>query len=177
MRRPWNSVIVVAAAMVLLGTSWAVSAERRGDAASDAALERTREKVRMLDDIYKTAIVLITENYVEDENSFPAGAAAVAWFDAIKKKGWADTRLVDATGNPIDEDNAPRDRFEKNAVSHLKAGHDYYEQIVEKSGRRYLRAATPVPVVLQKCTMCHEHYKNVKPGQPIGTLSYQIEIK
>ena len=40
----------------------------------DAALERTRKTVRMLDDVYKTAVVLITEHYVNDTDDLPAGA-------------------------------------------------------------------------------------------------------
>ena len=36
--------------------------------------------------------------------------------------------------------------------------------------------ATPLPVVLAKCTMCHEHYKQAKPGEPIGALSYTLRI-
>ena len=68
----------------------------------DAALERTRKTVRMLDDIYKTTVVLITEHYVNDEDDLPAGTAAIALFDAIKKKGWHEVRLLDAKpGEPI----------------------------------------------------------------------------
>ena len=52
----------------------------------DLALERTRKQVRMLDDIYKTAVVLITTHYVNDEDDLPAGSAAIALFDAVKKK-------------------------------------------------------------------------------------------
>ena len=38
-----------------------------------AAVTRTRETVKMLDDVYKTAVVLITEHYVNDEDDLPAG--------------------------------------------------------------------------------------------------------
>lgn len=34
--------------------------------AEDAAVARTRKQVQMLDDLYKTAIVLVTENYVDE---------------------------------------------------------------------------------------------------------------
>ena len=37
----------------------------------DPALVRTRKMVKMLDDIYKTAAVLITDKYVQDEDTFP----------------------------------------------------------------------------------------------------------
>lgn len=142
-----------------------------------AALQRTRKTLRMLDDLYKTTVVLVTDTYVEDESSPPAGAAAIAIFDAMKKKGWHDVRLVDATGEPLENDNAPADEFEKQAVGKLKSGESYYEQIVQRDGKDYLRGATPIPVVLQKCVLCHPHYEDAKPGEPIGVLSYTLEIE
>jgi hypothetical protein len=141
------------------------------------ALERTRKTVRMLDDLYKTAVVLITKHYVNLESDLPAGTAAIALFDAMRQKGWHDVRLLDATGQPYEAKNAPRDDFEKTAVARLKSGSTYYEQIVHRDGRTLLRAATPIPVVLQKCTMCHPHYKDAKAGEPIGILSYTLPIE
>ena len=142
-----------------------------------AAVERTRKQVRMLDDLYKTAVVLITKHYVEEDSDLPAGTAAIALFDAMKEKGWHDVRLLDAAGEPIEDKNSPQDEFEKNAVAALKSGKGYYEQVVERDGQPYLRAATPIPVVLEKCTMCHENYKQAKPGEPIGALSYTLRIE
>ncbi|GAB4144841.1 MAG: hypothetical protein Tsb009_16690 [Planctomycetaceae bacterium] len=143
----------------------------------DAALNRTRKTVRMLDDLYKTAVVLITTHYVNKDSDLAAGSAAVALFAAMKKKGWHEVRLVDATGDPIEEKNSPKDGFEKTAVKQLKSGKGYYETVVTKKGQRYLRAATPIPVVLKKCVMCHDHYKNAKKGEPIGILSYTLKIE
>jgi hypothetical protein len=143
----------------------------------DAALERTRKQVRMLDDVYKTAVVLITEHYVDENSDLPAGTAAIALFDAIKKKGWHEVRLLDATGKPIEKSNAAKDEFEKAAVNELKAGKAWHEQVVEKDGKRYLRAATPIPVVLEKCTLCHPHYKEYGKDKPIGSLSYTLLIE
>jgi hypothetical protein len=40
-----------------------------------------------------------------------------------------------------------------------------------------LRAITPVPVVMQKCVMCHEHYRDAKPGEAIGAISYSVPIE
>ena len=54
----------------------------------------------MLDDIYKTAVVLITTHYVKDENDLPAGTAAKALFAAIEKKGWHQVKLLDVSGEP-----------------------------------------------------------------------------
>lgn len=143
----------------------------------DPALERTRKTVRMLDDVYKTAVVLITEHYVNDDDDLPAGTAAIALFDAVKKKGWHEVRLLDATGDPYDDKNVANDDFDRNAIKALKSGKDFYDKVEEKKGKRFLRAATPIPVVLKKCVMCHEHYGDVKDGQPIGILSYTIPIE
>ena len=54
---------------------------------TDAAVERARREVRMLDDIYKTSIVLITTHYVHDDDDLPAGAAFKALFAGVKEKG------------------------------------------------------------------------------------------
>src|SRR5579872_4707433 len=86
------------------------NAEDKGEKA-DPALERTRKQVRMLDDLYKTAIVLITDKYVHNDHDLPAGTAFQALFAAMKKKGWHEVRLLDATGDPINEKNAPADDF------------------------------------------------------------------
>ena len=144
----------------------------------DRALERTRKQVKMLDDLYKTAVVLITTHYVEEDSDLPAGTAAIALFSAMKEKGWHDIRLVDASGEPIEEKNSPQDKFEKTAVAKLKAGESYYEEVVgRRRNNRTLRAATPIPVVLEKCIMCHENYKQAKEGEPIGILSYKLKIE
>ena len=120
---------------------------------------------------------MITDKYVHDEDDFPAGAAAVAWFDAISKKGWHDVRLLDATGEPYDDDNVARDAFDWRAIKQLKAGETFVDKVEEKDGKRFLRAATPVPVVMKKCVMCHSHYADVPKGQTIGLLSYTMPIE
>jgi hypothetical protein len=84
---------------------------------------------------------------------------------------------LDATGEPLEEKNSPADAFEKLAVARLKAGEAYYDEVVDQGGQRYLRAATPIPVVLKKCAMCHPHYENVAQGKPIGALAYKLPIE
>jgi hypothetical protein len=140
-------------------------------------LEHARRTVKMLDHIYKTAIVLITDKYVHTEEDFAAGAAAVTWFDAISKEGSHTVRLIDATGDPYDPANVAKSDFEKRAVKELKDGKEYVEQVVDKEGRPTLLAATPIPVVLEKCVMCHPHYRDAEDGQPIGALSYEMPIR
>lgn len=168
---------LVVSASTFITTSIAEDKDKPKAKKKDVAVERTRQTVLMLDDVYKTAVVLITDKYVNDKDDFPAGGAAVAWFDAINKKGWHNVRLLDATGEPYDEKNTARDDFDREAIKQLKAGKPYYEQIVKEKDKRILRAATPVPVVMKKCIMCHEHYADAKEGEPIGLLSYTIEIK
>ncbi len=143
----------------------------------DRALERTRDTVKMLDNVYKTAVVLITTHYVNDEDDLPAGTAAIALFEAVGKSGTHQARLLDASGEPIEDKNTAKDDFEKAAIKQLKAGESWHEEVVEKDGKRYLRAATPIPVVLEKCVMCHDNYKDFKKNEPIGAISYTIPIK
>ncbi|MBX7168671.1 MAG: DUF3365 domain-containing protein [Pirellulales bacterium] len=168
--------LAIAAACLFIADGALVAADRSGDVDAQA-LERTRKQVRMLDDLYKTAVVLITTHYVNDDADLPAGTAAIALFDAMKNKGWHEARLLDATGLPTNDKNAPSDEFEKTAIAKLKAGAAYHEAVVERDGKPYLRAATIVPVVMEKCTMCHDHYKAAKPGEAIGALSYTLPIE
>ena len=131
----------------------------------------------MLDDIYKGGIVLITTHYVTGSEDLPAGTAFKKLFESAKQKGWHEVRLLDATGDPTNDENSPADEFEKKAVAKIASGEAWYEEIVEKEGKRYLRAATPIPVVMEKCTMCHSNYEDVKAGQAIGALGYTIPIE
>lgn len=169
----WSGVCLLAAGAVLVSFAFMRADESR----SDPALERTRKQVRMLDDLYKTAVVLITDKFVHSKDDFPAGGAAVALFDVMKKKGWHDVRLVDATGRPRRRKNAPKDDFERQAVEALKAGKGYYETVADIDAFRLLRAATPIPVVSEKCIMCHAHYEDAKDGEPIGILSYSLVVE
>lgn len=144
----------------------------------DPALERTRKQVRMLDGIYKNAIVLVTTHYVTEESDLPAGTAFKKIFAVAKENGWHEVRLLDATGDPYNDENSPADDFEKNAVKSLKKTKSgWYEKEIMKKGKRFLRVATPIPVVMKKCVMCHDHYADAKEGMPIGALGYTIPIE
>jgi hypothetical protein len=164
-------LIIALAGMFLAG---GMAQEKK---AEDPAVARTRKQVLMLDDLYKNAIVLITENYVDESSDLAAGAAFQKLFEAMRKKGHHDVRLLDATGEPYNEKNAPRDDFEKAAIAALKSGKAYHEQVTELDGKRTLRAATTIPVVMKKCTLCHPAYEKAAAGQAIGALSYTIAIE
>ena len=163
--------------VVLIGAVVAQSRSADKAKVDPAAVERARKQVRMLDDLYKTAVVLITEHYVHKEDDVAAGTAARLLFGAMKEKGWHEARLIDATGEPYEEKNAPADEFEKSAIAQIKAGKAFVDTVIEKDGKPYLRALTPVPVVMEKCIMCHAHYKNAAKGQAIGAIGYIVPIE
>ncbi len=144
---------------------------------SPEAVERTRKHTHALDDLYKTAIVLVTENYVKSESDLAAGTAFKLLFEAMKKKGHHDARLIDATGEPYEPANSPADAFEKAAIKALKGGKASFEEVIEKDGKPFLRMATIVPVVHKKCVMCHEAYSKAKPGEAIGAIGYVVPIE
>lgn len=146
-------------------------------AAGDPAVERTRKFVRTVDDIYKKAVVLVTDKYVHTEDDYPAGSLVVRLFEDISKGGSHTVRLIDVTGTPYEKNNVAKSAFEKAAVQKLKSGQTYCDEVAEVQGKRELRALTAVPVVMEKCTMCHPHYKDVKAGAAIGAISYVVPIE
>lgn len=144
----------------------------------EAAVARARKTINMLDDVYKQTIVLITEKYVHSDDDFAAGSAAVLLFENVSKSGNQSVRLLDATGDPYDSDNVAKDGFEKEGVRRIKAGAKSYEQVVQENGKYSLRLMTPVPVVLDRCIMCHAHYEAAKKkGEAIGAISYKVPIE
>lgn len=171
-------MIVTVTAVALVGSVWWVAAAPVAVVVEeDPALERTRKQVRMLDDIYKGTIVLITDTYVDEDSDVAAGRAFKKVFQIAKDKGYHEVRLIDATGEPYSSANEPRDEFEKEAIQKLKDGETFVEQVIERDGQRFLRVATPIPVVMDKCIMCHSNYKDVPEGQPIGALGYIVPIE
>jgi hypothetical protein len=179
MRRSLSVVLAAAcAASVGATSSWLYAGDSRAPkpAAPKAELtvEQARREVRLLDDMYKTAIVYMNDVYVEDANSVAAGQTARDLFEAMKNKGWHDAKLVDATGNPVNDENVPQDAFDKTAVKKILSGETYYDEVVSEGDQKYLRAATLVPAVNAKCVLCHP---KSKVGDVLGTLSFKIPVK
>ncbi len=137
-------------------------------------LDHAREKVRLLDDVYKTYIVLITEEYVDDPAVLSAAALSKRVFESMNKKGWYRTRLLDATGSPFNPDNNPRDEFEREAIKAMHSGNDYFEKIEKIGGKDYLRAATSVHAVMKGCIACHPDRKF---GDLLGAISYGVPLE
>jgi hypothetical protein len=139
------------------------------------AVERTRETVKMIDAMYKHFVVEITATYVGDKKKQPPAArVAKRVFTAMHKGGFHYARLVDATGEPINEDNAPKTAFEKKAIAAIKAGKPYYDEVAIADGKDVLRAATVVPVVMKQCIICHPGRKE---GDVLGALVYELPVK
>ncbi|MFO1094673.1 MAG: DUF3365 domain-containing protein [Planctomycetaceae bacterium] len=170
-----TAAILTAVAVALPGAD--KPAAKPAPKADEAAVGRTRDTVKMLDNIYKNAVVLITETYVNKEDDVSAGTAAVELFKRVAKDGSHQVRLIDVTGQPYDEKNVAADDFDRAGVDRLKAGESYYDQVVEIDGKPQLRAMTAIPVVMEKCVMCHAHYKSVKKGAAVGALTYTLPIK
>ncbi len=144
---------------------------------NNSDIQRSRRRVNTLDNVFKQTIVLITDKYVHDEDDFAAGSAAVLLFKNVSESSEIDVRLIDVTGDPYDPENVAKDPFEKEGVKLLKNGATGHEQVITQEGKPYLRALTPVPVVMQKCVMCHSHYEDAKKGEAIGAISYTIPIE
>ncbi len=136
----------------------------------DTALTRTRAEVQKLDDLYKNAVVAITQIYQEGP---PAAKVAKAVFGAMEKKGHHAARLVDATGSPLNEANVPVTEFEKRAAKAMRDGQTIYEEVVGKGNERRLLTATVVPAVLPRCASCH----GVKEGELLGFIRYDVPVK
>ena len=160
---------------ITLELSFAVVAVRAADKAqSGLTVEQARREVRLLDDLYKTAIVYMNDVYVEDADSVAAGETARDLFAAMKEKGWHEARLVDGTGQPLNDTNRPQNAFEKAAIEKLLAGETYVDQVVRENDHSYLRTATVVPVVNEKCVLCHP---GNKVGDVLGAISYKIPLE
>lgn len=169
MKKSNSAIGIFALALLVAGTASVTS--RPVQAQEDARVARTRNQIKMLDDLYKTAVVLMTEHYVESPSSLSAATAAKALFAAMETNGWHQVRLVGLTDALRNPDNAPADDFETAAARALLAGGSSHEEVVSEGGTDYLRYATPLPVVMEKCVMCHPSWEG-----NIGTLSYKVPL-
>ncbi len=137
-------------------------------------LEHARKTVRMLDDIYKTYIVLITEEYVDDPSVLPAATLSKRVFKSMNKKGWHKARLLDATGTPFNPENNPVDAFERDAINAMISGRTYFEKIEKIDGKDHLRAVTSVHAVMKGCISCHP---SSRVGDLLGGIAYNIALE
>jgi hypothetical protein len=171
----WAWIAAIVAALAVGATARKVSADSASKTAPDpAAIERTRDTVKMLDDIYKGFVLHITATYVKAQEKTPAARVTKNVFKHVADKGWHTGRLLDVTGAPLNPSNVANSDFEKRAVAKLKSGAAYFDEVGTKDGKPTLRAATPVPIVMNQCIACHPGYKE---GDLIGALVYEVPIR
>jgi len=174
MRYLYSSALLVAVGLAM------VSSERTSLDAADvkspdpAAVDRARDQVKMLDDLYKTAVVGITATYVDKQDDTPAAAVAKKLFEAMHNKGYHFARLIDASGKPNNKENIAASEFEKKAATEIKAGKKWIEEVGQKDGKPVFRAATVVPVVMKQCMQCHP---GTKEGDVLGAIVYEVPVK
>lgn len=183
MKRKFGTVFTLALTMFAVTAAYlairpAAAQKPSTDKPDAQAIERARKKVQMLDEVYKNVVVLVTDKYVNKKEDFAAGSAAVLLFKNISKSGHQQVRLLDVTGDPYEPENVAKDAFEKEGTKKIKAGAASYDEVVKKdNGKFELRAITAVPVVMDKCIVCHAHYAEAKKkGENIGAISYTIPI-
>lgn len=175
MRRTWmvfamgGLLAVGFAGAFLAQTDSTVQAQGKGD----ASVEKARKHVKMLDELYKNAVVSITKRYVQKQDDQPAAMVAKDVFAAMEKSGHHKARLVDASGQPQNKANVAQSEFEKLAVEAMKKGDSYFDRVITKDGKRTLQAATIVPAVMKQCADCH----GVKENQLLGTLVYEVTVE
>jgi hypothetical protein len=168
-RRTFSCAAGLAAAAALVATLLSGPAPRAGEDQADPALDRARQQAKMLDELYKNAVVSITNKY----DGPPAIKVAKDLFAAMEKGGWHKAKLVDVTGAPQNEANLPQTGFEKRAAVAITAGKPYFEEVAGSGRDRTLQVATVVPAVTKKCASCH----GVKTGDLLGFIRYEIPVK
>ncbi len=129
--------------------------------------------VKLLDDVYKFWIVFDTKDHVENMGRIPSATISKEVFAEMEKKGWHSGRIITATKNFFNPDNRPRDDFEKEAVKALKGGADFFDRVEVVKGKKVFRAATPVPLVIKECKICHV---TAKEDELMGALVYTIPV-
>ena len=162
-----------AAVIALTGAPAEPVAAKEPEKPDPAAVERARQEVKKLDDLYKTAVVGITKTYVEQQADTPAATVAKGLFEAMHQKGYHNARLIDATGKPKNKKNVAETAFEKKAVEEIKGGKTYVEEVGEQDGKPVFRAGTVVPAVMSQCAVCH----GGKEGRLLGAIVYEVPIK
>lgn len=143
------------------------------DIRMEKAVKRARRMVKILDEMYKTFIVLITDEYVEDDTMFSALTVSKKVFEKMSTKGWYKARLLDATGDPHNPENSPRTKFERDAIEAFINGKSFYERTEEIGGEYYYKAAASVSIVTNGCTICHPYNKH---GDLLGGFSYTFPL-
>jgi hypothetical protein len=138
------------------------------------AIANARRETKMLDTLYKTAIVSVTQNYVQDESSIAAITTFVPVIEAMKQNQWHKVRLVDGLNDAINPDNSPQDEFEKSAMRQILAGKNQVDLVAAVDGKQVLRTMTTLPMASDKCVLCHANFlgKTV-----VGGIAFEVPLQ
>ena len=161
---------LLASAIWISGAVPPAAATDDREKSADPAVERARQEVQMLDTLYKTAVVSITDRYQRGQ---PAIMVAKDVFVAMEEGSFHSARLVDATGSPLGEANEPETEFERKAAEAMRTGETYLDEVVGEGDDRHLLAATVVPAVRERCASCH----GVQKGDLLGFIRYDVRIR
>jgi hypothetical protein len=167
------SRIVFSLGLVFLGLG-AIVGPNVWSAPDESAVTAARRETKMLDTLYKTAIVAVTGSYVEDASSTAAATTFGPVFKAMREAKYHEVRLVDGLGEAINPDNTPRDDFEKEAMKAILAGKEIVDKVDSTDGVAYLRTMTVLPMAMEKCILCHENFRG---KSIVGGMSYKLPIR
>jgi hypothetical protein len=134
------------------------------------SLTEARRLVRMMDDIYKHAVMATHKMYVQDAGTPSAITWAKQVLPQVEAKGWPRAHIFSATGRPLHPDNEPQDDFERAAVRGFQAGKSAVEAVEGDT----LRYASEIRVTDRSCLMCHVRNHE---GDLLGGVSYRVALQ
>ncbi|MGR3294835.1 MAG: c-type heme family protein [Candidatus Bathyanammoxibius sp.] len=161
--------VLMTAASIL----WLTPGAAAFDKWENLSKEEAKVIVQLLDDVYKFWIVFDTRAHVENMGRIPSATIAKEVFVEMDKKGWHSARLITTSKNFFNPENRPKDDFEMKAVEALNGGSAFYEAVEVVDGKKVYRAATPVPLVIKECKMCHV---TAKDDELLGALVYTLPL-
>jgi hypothetical protein len=160
------AVLGVLAMAVAAATLYAASVSAT-PAVERVSRAEAKRQVRMMDQIYKSAVVTTHKMYVQD----PGTPAAVIWakqvINQMKGKGWPDARIIASHDRPLNPENSPTDKFERDAIAAFQKGRTTFEVVTPTE----VRYATDIRIVDEKCLLCHVRNKT---GDLVGGVSYRV---
>jgi hypothetical protein len=158
------------------GNSSDVSNDKR-NAESHAAplpsVEEARGRARLLHETIQAMLQVVHHEYYREDETLPIPARTFQKvFRELADKQKVDIRWLAVTGQAMNQDHAPQNEFEKQAVSALASGTKEYE-LAENGAYRYVGVIT----LTAECLKCHvpnrTNLKNRAAGlviaMPIGS--------